>query len=152
MDEVARLFDVHRTTLLRWRHLRAAGELAPPPRPGRSPKIGPGDLSRLVAQVTTAPDATLREHCAAWQVVTGVPVSEATMCRARRRVRWTLNKEPDCHRTERGGAGGLARRRGAVASGGSPLSRRDQHPHRLHPAPSAGAARPARSRSSSAQP
>jgi transposase len=92
VGEVARLFDVHRTTLLRWRHRRAAGEVAPRPRPGRAPKIGPGGHSRLVAQVTAAPDATLREHCAAWQVVTGVPVSEASMGRALRKVHWTLKQ------------------------------------------------------------
>jgi transposase len=90
--EVAALFGVHRATLARWRQRRALGELEPRPRPGRAPAIGPAARPRLVAQVQAAPDATLREHCAAWEASAGVAVSEATMCRALQKVRWTLKK------------------------------------------------------------
>jgi transposase len=92
VHEVAELFGVHRTTLLRWRQRRAAGTLAPRPKPGRTPKIGRSDHPRLIAQVQTIPDATLREHCDAWHAATGMLVSEPTMCRALRKVRWTLKK------------------------------------------------------------
>lgn len=90
--EVAQLFGVHRSTLLRWRQRREAGAVGPRPRPGRTPKIGPAQQPRLLAQVTARPDATLAEHCAAWAQATGVAVSEATMCRALRRLGWPLKK------------------------------------------------------------
>jgi len=92
VGEVAQLFGVHRTTLLRWRQRRELGELAPRPRPGRTPKIGRAQQPRLVAQVQAAPDATLLEHCAAWERATGVAVSEATMCRALQKLGWSLKK------------------------------------------------------------
>jgi len=90
--EVAALFGVHRTTLLRWRRRREAGELGPRSRPGRTPKIGRPHQPRLEAQVRARPDATLAEHCAAWAQATGVAVSEATMCRALQRLGWPLKK------------------------------------------------------------
>ncbi len=92
VGEVAAVFGVHRTTLLRWRQRRELGEVAPRPRPGQSPKIGPAQQSLLLAQVTARPDATLAEHCAAWAAATGTTVSEATMCRALRRLGWPLKK------------------------------------------------------------
>ena len=92
VHEVATMFAVHRTTLLRWRQRRTLGELEPRPRPGRTPKIGPADQLHLIAQVQATPDATLREHCAAWETATGVVVSEATLCRALQTVRWTLKQ------------------------------------------------------------
>jgi transposase len=92
VGEVAALFGVHRTTLLRWRRDRSRGtEPARRPR-GRAPKIGPAERPRLAARVAGAPDATLREHCAAWEESTGVAVSEATMCRALRKAGLTLKK------------------------------------------------------------
>ena len=92
VHEVAELFGVHRTTLLRWRQRRARGERDPRPRTGRIRKIGPAEHARLVAQVHATPDATLREHCAAWNAATGVAVSEATICRALQKIRWPLKK------------------------------------------------------------
>jgi transposase len=92
VGEVAQLFGVHRTTLLRWRRRRAQGELAPRPRPGRTPTIGRAQRPRLLAQVTAQPDATLAEHCAAWAQATGVAVSQATMCRTLGRLGWPLKK------------------------------------------------------------
>ncbi len=92
MGEVAPLFGVHRTTLLRWRQRRELGEVAPRARPGQSPKIGPAQQPAALAQVTARPDATLAEHCAAWAAATGMTVSEATMCRALHRLGWPLKK------------------------------------------------------------
>jgi transposase len=92
VGEVARLFGVHRTTLLRWRQRRELGESAPRPRPGRTPAIGPDQRPTLLAQVSAHPDATLAEHCAAWATATGTTVSEATMCRALQRMGWPLKK------------------------------------------------------------
>lgn len=92
VHEVAALFGVHRTTLLRWRKRRSAGTLAPRPRTGRTPKIAPVDEPQLIAQVQATPDATLREHGTAWEAATGVAVSEATMCRALQKIGWSLKK------------------------------------------------------------
>ena len=92
VGEVAALFGVHRATLVRWRRRAAAGELAPRPRPGRTPAIGRAQHPALAAQAAARPDATLVEHCAAWAAATGVAVSQATMCRALRRLGWTRKK------------------------------------------------------------
>jgi transposase len=90
--EVAALFGVHRSTLARWRQDRAAGLDGPRLRRPRPAKIGAADRPRLVAQVQAHPDATLREHGAAWEAATGIAVSEATMCRALRKAGLTLKK------------------------------------------------------------
>jgi transposase len=90
--EVAAIFGVHRATLARWRQQRAAGLEGPLPRRPRAAKIGPSARPRLIAQVQATPDATLREHCAAWEAATGVAVSAATMCRALRKAGLTLKK------------------------------------------------------------
>ena len=92
VGEVAALFGVHRTTLLRWRWQRDRGEVAPRPRPGRTPVMGRAQQPALLAQVQATPDATLAEHCAAWTVTTGMAVSAATMCRALQRLGWPLKK------------------------------------------------------------
>lgn len=86
--EVATLFGVHRSTLARWRQQRAAGLDGPRRRRPRPGKIAPADHPRLIAQVQATPDATLREHRAAWEATTGVAVSEATMCRTLERAGW----------------------------------------------------------------
>ena len=92
VGEVATIFGVHRTPLLRWRWQREQGIAAPLPRPGRPPAIDCAAQPMLLAQVRATPDATLAEHCAAWTATTGVTVSVATMCRALRRLGWSLKK------------------------------------------------------------
>ena len=93
LAEVADLLGVGRATLKRWRQRRrATGGVAPSPRPGRPPRIGPYQRTQLAAQVRAAPDATLAEHCATWEAATGVPVSPATMCRALQRLGLGLKK------------------------------------------------------------
>ena len=88
--EAARTFGVSLRSIGRWRQQAAAGDLAPQPRPGRAPRIGPDRAAALEAQVAAAPDATLAEPCAAWTAQTGVAVSAATMSRALRRCGLTL--------------------------------------------------------------
>src|SRR5215211_3544889 len=52
LAEAARLFGVGTTTIKRWkRQRRETGTLAPKPRPGRTPLIGPGLRPALEAQV-----------------------------------------------------------------------------------------------------
>ena len=98
--EVSRIFGVGTSTTSRWVKRRAAtGDVAPTPRPGRSPAMGPDQVAALCAQVVQQPDATLAAHCEQWEREQGCGVSVATMSRAIRRLGITLKKSPDCHRT-----------------------------------------------------
>jgi transposase len=93
LGEAARLFGVGVSTINRWRRLRrATGGLTPKPRPGRSPRIGPDRRPALAAQARAMPDATLAEHCAAWERDQGARLSTATMSRALARIGWPLKK------------------------------------------------------------
>lgn len=96
--EAGRTFGVSLRTITRWRQQAATGDLAPNPRPGRTPRIGPAQAAALEAQVAAAPDATLAEHCARWAGRTGVAVSVATMARPLRRWGLTLKKSPSRQR------------------------------------------------------
>ena len=91
----ARRFGVSPRTLSRWaRHRRETGGVAPRPRPGRPPAIGPDRPAALEARLRAAPDATLAEHCAAWEREQGARVSVATMPRAIARLGRTVKKGP----------------------------------------------------------
>lgn len=91
--EAARLFGVGISSIKRWRvQQQQTGTVQARPRPGRTRCIPRTAESVLVAQVQSAPDATLVEHCAAWAATTGVVVSPSTMSRARRRAGWPLKK------------------------------------------------------------
>ena len=93
VGEAARLFGGGRATIKRWRRQqRLTGTVAPPPKPGRRPKLTPFDYPALSAQVTAMPDATLAEHCAQWEASHGVQVSAATMCRVLQRLDLPLKK------------------------------------------------------------
>ena len=56
--EAARTFGVSLRSISRWRQQAATGDLAPKPRPGRTPRIGPAQAATLEAQVAATPDAT----------------------------------------------------------------------------------------------
>ena len=93
LAEVADLLGVGQATLKRWRQRqRQTGSVAPTPRPGRPPRISPYQHAQLTAQVQATPDATLPEHCAAWEVATGIRLSPATMCRLLQRLDLRLKK------------------------------------------------------------
>ena len=93
--EVARLLDVSRSTLARWRQQeRTTGDLTPGRSPGRPRAIAPTQEALLVAQVAAVPDATLGEHCAQWAASHGVEVSPTTMGRALARLGLPLKKRP----------------------------------------------------------
>jgi transposase len=112
--EASRLFGVGTSTITRWRQQRrTTGSLAPQPRPGRRPAIGPAQTAALQAQVAQHPDATLAEHCAQWARDQGVTLSVAGMSRALRRLGITLKKSPARH-----GAGPRAARRVVGGAGG----------------------------------
>lgn len=93
LAEVADLLGVGQATLKRWRcRQRQTGSVAPTPRPGRPPRISPYQHAQLIAQVKATPDATLPEHCAAWEATTGTRLSPATMCRVLQRLDLGLKK------------------------------------------------------------
>jgi transposase len=79
---VADQFRIAPRTIKRWlQRRRELGHLAVSPRPGApARKLGPLRLG-LLPQLEAQPDATLEEHCAQWEQITGVRVSTATMSR-----------------------------------------------------------------------
>jgi len=91
-SEVAALFGVDRSTINRYLHLDATGNLTPKPLPGRAPRISPAQDNDLVLQLRLHPADTLAEHCQRWKALYGVTLSIATMSRAIRRVGWTRKK------------------------------------------------------------
>jgi len=101
--EASRLFGVDTITITRWRqHQRDTGAVAPKPRPGRRPVIGPDQAAALRAQVGQQADATLTTHCAVWARDQGIGVSVATMSRAIRRLGITRKQSPARRRTRSG--------------------------------------------------
>jgi len=93
--EASRLFGVGTSTITRWRQQRRdTGSIAPKPRPGRRPAIGPEQAAALQAQVARHPDATLAEHCTRWEQSQAAHLSVAGMSRAIRRLGITLKKSP----------------------------------------------------------
>ncbi len=92
-QEVARRFSVSPATISNYLRLRReTGGLAPRPRPGGQPEIGPDRYPLLLAQLRADPDATLEQHCATWAAVQGQQVSVSTMWRAIERTGWTYKQ------------------------------------------------------------
>ncbi len=96
---------------------RATGTLAAGHAPGATPAIAPAQYPLLIAQLTAHPDDRLEDHCTRWQREQGCSVSTATMSRTIRRVGWTVKKNGDRQRTQRGDAARLAGGRAVAASG-----------------------------------
>jgi transposase len=87
---VAQRFGVSPATIRNYLRLRReTGGLAPRPRPGGQPEIGPDRYPLLLAQLRADPDATLEQHCATWAAAHGRLVSVSTMWRAIERTGWT---------------------------------------------------------------
>jgi len=124
----ARRFGVAVATVGNYLRLRrATGSLAPRPRPGGQPEIGPARYPALLTQMRADPDATLAQHCMTWAEREGQVVSVSTMGRTIARLGWTYKKNGGRERAGRGGAGGVAggerglgpgRRGGAGRDGG----------------------------------
>jgi transposase len=93
--EAARTYQVGLSTVKRyvvqWRrehHLRHKVSS------GRPAHIAPAHYPALEAQVRARPDATLAEHCAAWEASHGVRLSVSAMQRTLVRLDWPLKKSP----------------------------------------------------------
>jgi transposase len=100
-SEVIRLFGVSTAPVTRWRRRqRETGSLAESPRTGPPRWKTVGLAAALVSRLQRHPDATLDEHCAWWQDVSGIRISHATMSRAiTRQGGWTREKVSACKRT-----------------------------------------------------
>jgi transposase len=80
--EVANLFGVSLSTIKRWLKRRhQTGDVNIHKIPGRPSVKGKALRQWLPEQLKSNPDLTLREHCEAFEVESGVEVSEATMSR-----------------------------------------------------------------------
>ncbi|HEX6012127.1 MAG TPA: helix-turn-helix domain-containing protein [Geminicoccaceae bacterium] len=90
----ARVFGVGRATVKRYLALRRqTGALAPRPRRGPPPIVTAALAAALPPRLEAAPDATLAEHCAWYERVSGVRVSDATMSRViTKHLGWTRKK------------------------------------------------------------
>lgn len=97
--KTARILGVSPGSVSRWNTRQAgSGSVAPKPRPGRTPKVGPGHHDDLRAQVATVQDATRELHRARWHATHGVRVSTAIMSRLLAKLGLTLKKDPGCAR------------------------------------------------------
>lgn len=91
VTEAARLFDVGRSTLSRWRRRqRETGSVTPRASPGRPRRFTLEQEAQLRALVTAHPDLTLAELCAA----SPVPMSVTTMGRTLHRLGLPRKKRP----------------------------------------------------------
>lgn len=93
LPTVATRFAVSLASVKRYRlQWRTTGSLAARRHPGKARRIPPEADDWLRALLDADPDATLGEYCARWEREAGIAVSESTMCRAQRRLGWTVKK------------------------------------------------------------
>ena len=92
--QAASLFKVSETTVKRYvRQRREKGHVRPKPLPGRPPTKRAALEVQLQPQLEKQPDATLQEHCEAWEAQSGIKVSISTMSRAIEHLQWTRKKK-----------------------------------------------------------
>ena len=86
-SETARRFGVDRSTVRRYlKRLDEEGALSPKKAPGASPKLDEGALRLLEEDVKARPWVTHGQRRMFLYVACGVKVSEATVCRATKRL------------------------------------------------------------------
>lgn len=88
----AATFGVSRATIMRWLRRHRAGTLKPRPIPGRPARLSAALATGLEAQLRARPDATVAEHCVAWEQMTGQAVRPTTLRRAVARLSCTHKK------------------------------------------------------------
>jgi transposase len=99
--ETARRFGVDRATVKRYcKQLDERGTLEPRKAPGRAPKVDEKATKLLLEDLQQRPWATHSQRAELLYAVSGVSVSEATVCRAVRRVRRSRKKEPKRQQNE----------------------------------------------------
>ena len=99
--ETARRFEVDRATVKRYcKQLDERGTLEPRKAPGKKPKLDEEATKLLLEDVKQRPWATHSQRAEFLFAVVGVRVSEATVCRAVRRLRRSRKKEPKGQQNE----------------------------------------------------
>jgi transposase len=93
--ETARRFGVDRATVKRYcKLLDERGTLDPRKAPGRTPKLDEKAMKLLLEDLEQRPWATHSQRAEFLYALSGVSVSEATVCRAVGRVRRSRKKGP----------------------------------------------------------
>ncbi len=94
--ETARRFGVHRATVKRYcKQLDERGTLEPRKAPGRAPKLNQKAMKLLLEDLQQRPWATHSQRAEFLYAVSGVRVSEATVCRAMKRLHRSRKKDPE---------------------------------------------------------
>jgi len=92
-SEAARAFGVSLSSVKRYVGMAREGKsLAPKRRPGSKPKLDERARRLLAANAEERPFATLSERGEYLRVVTGVSVSDSTVCRELKRMEHTRKK------------------------------------------------------------
>lgn len=100
-SETARRFGVHRATLKRYcKRLDEHGTLQPRKASGKAPKLDEKARKLLVEDLQERPWATHSQRAQFLFAVLGVRVSEATICRAVRRLCRSRKKDPEGQQNE----------------------------------------------------
>ena len=95
-SETARRFGIHRATVKRYcKRLDEHGTLQPRKAPGKAPKLDEKARKLLVEDLQERPWSTHSQRAQFLFAVMGVRVSEATICRAVRRLNRSRKKDPD---------------------------------------------------------
>ena len=95
-SETARRFGVHRATVKRYcKRLDEHGTLEPGRAPGKAPKLDERARKLLVKDLEERPWATHSQRIEFLVAVVGVKVSEATICRAVKRLSHSRKKDPE---------------------------------------------------------
>lgn len=93
--ETARRFGVDRATVKRYcKQLDERGTLRPRKAPGKRPKLDEKAMKLLMEDLEQRPWATHSQRAEFLLAISGVSVSEATVCRAVRRLRSSRKKGP----------------------------------------------------------
>jgi transposase len=94
--ETARRFGVHRATVKRYcKQLDERGTLEPRKAPGKRPKLDEKARKLLAKDIEERPWATHSQRAEFLLAVSGVRVSEATVCRAVGSLRRSRKKDPE---------------------------------------------------------
>jgi transposase len=100
-SETARRFGVDRATVKRYcKRLEEHGTLEPGRAPGKAPKLDEKARKLLVQDLEERPWATHSQRIEFLVAVVGVKVSEATICRAVKRLSHSRKKEPERQQKE----------------------------------------------------
>jgi transposase len=95
-SETARRFGVHRATVKRYcKQLDERGTLKPRKAPGKRPKLDEKARKLLAEDLEERPWATHSQRAEFVFAVSGVRVSEATVCRAVGSLRRSRKKDPE---------------------------------------------------------